>query len=64
MVALLFAILILVIVVAAIFYVLREFPPPEPYGKVIRVTVTVIACLFVAVMLARFAGLDTGFMRL
>ena len=38
------------------FYVVKEFNPPEPVGRIIRVVVVVIAVLVIVAMLLQFAG--------
>ena len=42
------------------FYVVREFNPPEPVGRIIRVVVVVIAVLVIVALLLNFAGIGTG----
>ena len=38
------------------FYVVKEFNPPDPVGRIIRVVVVVIAVLVIVAMLLQFAG--------
>ena len=42
------------------FYVVAQFAPPEPVGRVIRVAVVVIAVLVIVAMLLQFAGIGPG----
>ena len=41
------------------FYVVQEFAPPEPVGRIIRVVVVVIAILVIVALLLNFAGYGT-----
>jgi hypothetical protein len=42
------------------FYVVEQFQPPEPVGKIIRVVVVVIAVLVIVALLLNFAGVGPG----
>jgi hypothetical protein len=42
------------------FYVIGEFAPPEPVGRIIKVVVVVIAVLVIVAMLLNFAGVGYG----
>ena len=42
------------------FYIVDQFHPPEPVGRIIRVVVVVIAVLVIVAMLLNFAGIGTG----
>lgn len=42
------------------FYVVQQFNPPEPVGRIIRVVVVVIAVLVIVALLLNFAGIGTG----
>jgi hypothetical protein len=42
------------------FYVVDQFQPPEPVGKIIRVVVVVIAVLVIVALLLNFAGVGPG----
>lgn len=47
MIGLLLDLLIILVVFALIFYVLQQFPVPEPFNKILRVVLVVVAVLFV-----------------
>ena len=47
------------IVVWLAFYVLANFSPPEPLGRIIRVAVMVVAVLIVVVLILNLAGVGT-----
>ena len=42
------------------FYIVSEFAPPEPVGKIIRVVVVLIAVLIIVSVLLSFAGVGPG----
>jgi hypothetical protein len=42
------------------FYVVKEFNPPEPVARIIRVVIVVIAVLVIVAMLLNFAGIGYG----
>jgi len=42
------------------FYILAQFPPPEPLGRLIRVVVVVVAVLVLIAVLLNFGGIGTG----
>lgn len=60
MIAALIYILVLVIVVALIFWVIRTLGVPEPLGRIITVAVVVIAVLIVVLLLLQAFGLGGG----
>lgn len=60
----LFSLVIILLVVGLLlwlaFYVLSQFAPPDPVGRIIKVVVVVIAVLVIITLLLQFAGVDTG----
>lgn len=46
----------LALVVWLAFYILANFNPPEPLGRVIRVAIVAIAILIIVAILLQFAG--------
>ena len=42
------------------FYILSQFPPPEPVGRIIRVVVIVVAVLVLISVLLNLAGYGPG----
>jgi len=43
-----------------VFYILTQFPPPEPLGRLIRVIVVVIAVLVLVAFLLNLVGIGGG----
>lgn len=52
--------IVIVVLVALVFWILQQFALPDPLGKVVRVGITVIAVLIVLVLFLRMVGVDTG----
>jgi hypothetical protein len=42
------------------FYILSQFPPPKPLGRLIRVVIVVIAVLILIAVLLHFGGIGSG----
>lgn len=42
------------------FYILAQFPPPEPLGRLIRVVIVVVVVLVLIAVILNFAGIGTG----
>jgi hypothetical protein len=59
----LFSLIIVLLVVGLLiwlaFYVLEQFRPPEPVGRIIKVVVVVIAVLVIIAVLLQLAGYTT-----
>ena len=51
--------LVLGIAVWLAYYILANFQPPEPLGRIIRVAIMVVAVLIVIVLLLNLAGVGT-----
>jgi hypothetical protein len=47
------------IIVWVAFYILANFPPPEPLGRIIRVAIMVFSVLIVVVLILNIAGVGT-----
>ncbi|PYS90903.1 MAG: hypothetical protein DMF62_03625 [Acidobacteria bacterium] len=60
LISFLIILLVLGIVVWLAYYILANFAPPEPLGRIIRVAIMVVAVLIVVVLLLNFAGIGTG----
>ncbi len=58
--ALIVTLLVVGILVWLAFYVLQEFAPPEPVGRIIRVVVVVVAVLVLVAVLLNVAGMGPG----
>jgi len=56
LVTLLIWILVIALLVWLVFWVLAQFNPPEPIGKIVRVAVVVIAALILISLLMQVAG--------
>jgi len=52
--------LVLGILLWLAFYVLQQFNPPEPIGRIIKVVIVVLAVLILVVFLLNLAGIGTG----
>lgn len=57
-------ILVWIVVVALLaslaFWVLQQFSPPDPIGRVARVVIVVVAVLLIIGLAASLFGVDTG----
>jgi hypothetical protein len=56
-------VVIIIAVIALVwlaFYVLSEFPPPEPLGRIIRVAVVVFAVIIMILLLLSLVGVGPG----
>jgi hypothetical protein len=42
------------------FYILQNFPPPEPIGRLIRVVIVVVAVLILVAFLLNLVGIGSG----
>ena len=58
--ALIITLLVVGILVWLAFYVLQQFAPPEPVGRIIRVVVVVVAVLVLVAVLLNVAGMGPG----
>jgi hypothetical protein len=58
--ALIITLLVVGILVWLAFYVLQQFAPPEPVGRIIKVIVVVVAVLVLVAVLLNIAGVGTG----
>jgi hypothetical protein len=58
--ALIITLLVVGILVWLAFYVLQQFAPPEPVGRIIRVVVVVVAVLVLVAVLLNLAGIGSG----
>jgi hypothetical protein len=60
----LFTLIVVLLVIGILlwlaFYVLRQFPPPEPLGRIIQVIIVVIAVLILVVFLLNLVGIGGG----
>jgi multisubunit Na+/H+ antiporter MnhB subunit len=59
LIQLLIILLALGIIVWLAYYILANFQPPEPLGRIIRVAIMVVAVLIVVVLMLNFAGVGT-----
>ena len=58
--SLIITLLVVGILVWLAFYVLQQFAPPEPVGRIIRVVVIVVAVLVLVAVLLNIAGMGPG----
>lgn len=60
MIGLLINLLILVVIVALIFWVLQQFALPEPIGKIVNIVLVVVTVLVIVSMLLGISGVNLG----